>query len=170
MTLAPEVLWAQRDNLVYLTIQLTDIHEPTIKLDNDKLHFKGKGEHDQRWYEVELEFHDQVDPELSKQHLTARNLHFIIYKKGKMGYWPRLLKNKNKPHFLKTDFAKWRDEDDEDDEAGPEGQDAFGGMDFSSIMNSAGGPAFGGGAPAGEEEDSEDEEMPELEEAPGAKP
>jgi len=172
MSLAPEVLWAQRENLIYLTIQVSDISDPVIKLDSKKLHFKGKGEQEQRTYEVELEFLEEVDPEASKQQLTARNLSFLIYKKGKHGYWSRLLKDKSKPHFLKTDFAKWRDEDDEEEDASPEGQDAFGGMDFSSIMNSAGGPAFGGGASTGEEENSdedEEEEMPELEEAPTSK-
>ncbi|RUS17388.1 HSP20-like chaperone [Endogone sp. FLAS-F59071] len=158
MSLAPEVLWAQRDNLIYLTIQVSDISEPIIKLDDKKLYFKGKGEQEQRTYEVDLEFFGDVDPEASKQQLTARNLSFIIYKKGKHGFWPRLLKDKIKPHFLKTDFAKWRDEDDEDEEAGSEGQDAFGGMDFSSIMNSAGGPAFGGGAPTEDDDDEDDEE------------
>lgn len=177
--------------------------EPVIKLDDKKLSFKGKGEQEQMTYEVELEFFEDVDPDVSffggskfytalffpsistfrsqtrschnhtpslshsiqasKQQLTPRNLSFIIYKKGKHGFWPRLLKDKSKPHFLKTDFAKWKDEDDEEEEAGAEGQDAFGGMDFSSIMNSAGGSAFGGGAPTGDDdEDNDDEEEGEI--------
>jgi prostaglandin-E synthase len=44
-------------------------------------------------------------------------LSFVIQKKEQdEAYWPRLLKASGKPHFLKTDFARWKDEDDEEEE------------------------------------------------------
>lgn len=58
----------------------------------------------------------------------------IIYKKQE-GYWPRLQKG-NKLNFVKVDFSRWKDEDEEEDE---EGFDPTGGMDFSSFMSQAGG-------------------------------
>ena len=60
----------------------------------------------------------------------------VIYKKEE-GFWPRLQKDKKKPNFLKVDFARWRDEDDEEEEAGPE--DPMNSMDFSSLMQQADG-------------------------------
>lgn len=65
-----------------------------------------------------------------------------IYKKED-GYWPKLQKG-GKLNFLKVDFQKWRDEDDEDEEEG-QPADPMGGLDFQSLMAQAG--AAGGGLP-----------------------
>ena len=60
-------------------------------------------------------------------------------------YWPRLLKDKAKMHFLKTDFDKWVDEDEQD--AVPE--DAMGGgaggMPDMGAMGGMGGMGGGDG-------------------------
>ena len=70
-------------------------------------------------------------------------------KELKEEYWPRLTKDKSKLHFLKTDFDKWVDEDEQDavnDEdvmggmGGMGGADGgFGGIDFSKLGGGAGG-------------------------------
>lgn len=65
-----------------------------------------------------------------------------IYKKED-GYWPKLQKG-NKLNFLKVDFAKWVDEDDEEEE-GQQPADPMAGLDFQSLMAQAG--AAGGGLP-----------------------
>jgi prostaglandin-E synthase len=97
---------------------------------------------------------------------TGRNIQFIIPKKETGPYWPRLVKEKAKPHWLRVDFSKYKDED-EDAEADVE-SNPLAGMDFSSMMGGAGGmggmPDFGS-MPEDEEADSDDEEMPALEEA-----
>ncbi|KAI8142741.1 HSP20-like chaperone [Fennellomyces sp. T-0311] len=134
MPLHPTVLWAQRKDCIYLTVQLIDITKPEINVKPESFHFKGKGEKEQNEYEADLEFYGPVDVPKSKQHLTPRNLTMIIYKKEE-GFWPRLQKDKKKPNFLKVDFARWKDEDDEEEE-GPE--DPMGAMDFSSLMQQAG--------------------------------
>ncbi|KAL1934597.1 hypothetical protein VTP01DRAFT_6779 [Rhizomucor pusillus] len=134
MPLSPPVLWAQRSDFIYLTVQLTDISNPEINVTENRFHFKGKGEAEQNEYEAEIEFYAPVDVEKSKQHLTPRNLLMIIYKKEE-GYWPRLQKG-GKLNFVKVDFSRWKDEDEEDDDAG---MDPMGGMDFSSLMAQAGG-------------------------------
>lgn len=36
----PTVLWAQREDLVYLTVAVEDIEKPEIKLETNALHFK----------------------------------------------------------------------------------------------------------------------------------
>ncbi|KAI7850814.1 HSP20-like chaperone [Circinella umbellata] len=136
MPLHPTVLWAQRNDLIYLTVQLVDITKPQIDVTSERFHFKGKGEKEQNEYEAEIEFYGPVDVEKSKQHLTPRNLTMVIYKKEE-GYWPKLQKG-GKLNFLKVDFARWRDEDEEDEEEGG-GQDPMGAMDFQSLMSQAGG-------------------------------
>jgi hypothetical protein len=56
---------------------------------------------------VELEFYAEVDKEGSKTHHTAKNIEMILRKKElKEEFWPRLLKDTKKVHFLKTDFDK----------------------------------------------------------------
>ncbi|KAK3731841.1 hypothetical protein QZH41_020206 [Actinostola sp. cb2023] len=75
-----------------------------------------RGGHDQKQYELELEFNKEVVPKESKQQVTLREITFNIKKKDEGPYWPRLQKDKIKPAFLKTDFNKWKDEDDSDAE------------------------------------------------------
>jgi prostaglandin-E synthase len=168
-SLYPEVLWAQRADVLYITVNLTDIKDQNIQLEKNNLKFKANGEVEQKVYEFSLEFFEDIDPQKSKQHLTARSLFFVIHK-AKEGWWPRLLKDKSKPHFLKTDFSRWKDEDDEEEEesSGGPGDDRLSGMDFSSILQNSGmgaGGDFDGDGGGDEEDDSDEEGMPGLEEA-----
>ncbi|RKO92626.1 HSP20-like chaperone, partial [Blyttiomyces helicus] len=110
----PEVLWAQRTDELFLTISVSDVEDPKITLTEEKLVFQGTA-HGKN-YSLDLAFHKEVNPEASKQSVTARNITFVIAKK-EVGqpYWPRLLSPlAGKPHYLKTDFSKWRDEDDDE--------------------------------------------------------
>jgi len=71
-------------------------------------------------------------------------------------YWPRLLKDTSKVHWLKTDFDKWRDEDDSDID---ESKDAA----FEDMMKNMG---DGYNGPISDDElahDSDDEDLPDLE-------
>jgi len=168
-SLSPEIMWAQRADVLYITVNLTDIKDQVIQLEKTHLKFKAKGEVEQKMYEFDLEFFDEINPEKSKQHLTARNLFFVI-QKAKEGWWARLLKDKAKPHFIKTDFARWKDEDEEDEEGGSGGpeDDRLSNMDFSSILKNSMGSSgeFDSEGMGDEDEDDSDEEgMPGLEEA-----
>ncbi|KAI9018465.1 HSP20-like chaperone [Hyaloraphidium curvatum] len=169
--LVPEVLWAQRAGEVYLTINLSDVHGQKIDLDEEKLHFKG--ESNGKTYEVTLEFSKPVDPAESKQSITPRSCYFVLKKKeADQSWWPRLVKGAKNPFFVKTDFSRWKDEDDEDEDAKGNPFD----MDFSQFSNIGGGAGaapLGGGPPAGAmgDFDSDDEEegkddIPDLEPAP----
>jgi len=91
-------------------------------------------------------------------------------KKIEEEYWPRLLKEKAKVHWLKTDFDKWVDEDEQDPNEEEDwmaksgglggGEGGFEGIDFSKFGAGPGGP--GGEMP----EDSDDDELPEDEDMP----
>jgi len=185
----PEVLWAQRSsttdaakNFIYLTISVPDVQPAKLKLDvkSQSVTFSGHSDSLKRDYHVALELYGEIDPKESKINHTAKNVEMVLRKKElKEEFWPRLLKDAKKVHFLKTDFDKWVDEDEQDE--APEddlaaGMGGMGGMpgmgDMSSMMGGAGGDfggidfsKLGGGMDTEEAEDEdEDDEMPELEE------
>ncbi|CAH3127127.1 unnamed protein product, partial [Pocillopora meandrina] len=156
-TLSPSTKWAQRKDKIFLTIELADCQNPDIVLKSDTLHFSSKGGKDQKTYTLNLEFYGEVDPGKSKQNITARELSFSIAKKEEGPYWPKLLKDAKKPSFLHTDFNKWRDEDDSEEE--DTGMDD----DFEAMMSKMGGHGAGAGAESFDpgdvdgSEDSDDE-------------
>ena len=54
-----------------------------------------------------LDFYGEIDVENSKTNHSARDVEFVLRKKElKEEYWPRLLKESKKVHFLKTNFDK----------------------------------------------------------------
>ena len=58
------VTWAQRPNLVFLTICLEDCDKPEIKVEADQLHFKGVGGPDKKPHEVTIKFFKEIDTEV----------------------------------------------------------------------------------------------------------
>jgi hypothetical protein len=69
--------------------------------------FSGYSETKKVEYHVELELYAEIDVENSKSHHTPRGVELVLRKKEmKAEYWPRLLKESKKVHFLKTDFDK----------------------------------------------------------------
>jgi len=164
--LHPEVLWAQRANEIYLTINLPDAKDPRIDVTKDKISFQGVGGTEQKLYGFDLEFYKEINPETLKRSQTARYIFLVLDKVDHSNFfWPRLQKE-GRVSFLKTDFARWKDEDDEEED---QGGDALGGMDFSSLMGGAGAGAGLDGLDGGLDpdtglgDDSDDEEIPDLE-------
>lgn len=87
-----------------------------LDLKDSSLTFTGYSESLKRTYHVELEFYAEVDPKESKINHSAKNIEMILRKKElKEEFWPRLLKDAKKVHFLKTDFDKWVDEDEQNE-------------------------------------------------------
>jgi len=108
------VMWAQRKDSVYVTINVPDVDAKaaTVKLTADKLVFSGKS--NGKDYSVDLEFFADVDPEdkESKFSIKPRNIHFHIIKKNKDDeYWPRLMKDKTKEKSqVAVDWSRYVDE------------------------------------------------------------
>lgn len=82
----------------------------------DSLHFKGVSVDETRHYEVTLNFLHKINPEKVATKNTARCIEFCIAKAESGPYWTSLTSDKKKPHFLKADFNKWRDEDSDNEE------------------------------------------------------
>ncbi|CAB3235576.1 unnamed protein product [Arctia plantaginis] len=128
----PPVLWAQRKAEVFLTISV-ESKDPTIKIEQDSIYFKGINVSDNKSHEVTIPLYDSVIPESSDYVNKGRCIEVILNKKNTdASYWPSLTKDKKKPHYLKVDFNKWIDEDDEEESSGDISNmdfgDAFQGM------------------------------------------
>merc|ERR1712061_577049 len=137
----PMVMWAQRPNLIILTICVEDCKDPEIKVESDKLIFKGVGGPEKKQHELTINFFKDIDTEKTKYAVRDRVIEFALEKKdGEGPYWKRLVKEEKKQHWLKVDFNKWRYEDESDDEAG-------GGQDLEQMMSQMGGLGGAGGMP-----------------------
>ncbi|KAL2829064.1 HSP20-like chaperone [Aspergillus pseudoustus] len=197
----PEVTWAQRSsttdatrNYLYVNIKAADVSKADAKLDitAKNVTFSGNSKKGVR-YQVSLDLFGEIEPENSKVNHSDREVELILRKKElKEEFWPRLLETKQKIHFLKTDFDKWVDEDEQDVAAEDDYANNFGGfdgmdqgglgnIDFSKL--GAGLPGGAGDLPAEDDDEvcsssfphfsisgtnittQDDDEMPELEEA-----
>jgi len=153
----PSVEWAQRKDIIYVTVGVGDCKSPQIDLANDKFHFRGRGGPDQREFDCVLEFYKPVDASKARLVPSDRNIQYVSPKKESGPFWPRLLKADKKVHWVKIDFNKWKDEDDLSDEE--TGAQQF---NFNDMMGQMGG--FDGGKPDLDDlEDSDNEELPDLE-------
>ncbi|XP_066977254.1 co-chaperone protein daf-41 [Macrobrachium rosenbergii] len=156
----PPVAWAQRKNVVFLTICVEDCKEPTITIQEDKIYFKGTGGTEKKDYEYTYILYSNIDKEKSRSFVRDRNIELILVKKEEGPFWPHLLKDKVKQHWLKVDFGRWKDEDDSEDEG--EGQNP----DLEEMMRQMGGLGGGDSRPSLddlEDEDSDDDDLPDLE-------
>lgn len=170
-TQTPTVLWAQRSseddaakNIIYLTIQISDPIDLKIDLKSDHLIIDSKSNdsvYSSIDYHLQIDFFKEIDPDQSKINTeNGSHIFMILRKKDQQEeYWPRLTKEKLKYHYIKTDFDKWVDEDEQDevkddpnDFGGPGGPGGPGGaMDFSQMLSGMGGlgGAGGSGGPGG---------------------
>ncbi|KAL8604901.1 hypothetical protein ACOMHN_028529 [Nucella lapillus] len=156
--LPPVLEWAQRKDRVWITVILENCPKPHYELKENALHFKGRGGTENLDHEVSIELYAEIDPKSSICDANERHTMFTLKKKDQNAdYWPRLTKDKKKCHFIKTDFNKWQDEDDSEEEP----MDDF---NLDAAMQSMGG-LKGGEFDAGgdDEKDSDDEELPDLE-------
>lgn len=109
---------------------MPDVPAANLKLDLKPtgLNFTGHSDTLKKTYHLEIEFYAEIDVEESKTHHTGKNVELKLQKKElDDAFWPRLLKDSKKVHFLRTDFDKWVDED-EQNEAADEDLSQFGGM------------------------------------------
>ncbi|KAG9451232.1 hypothetical protein H6P81_011197 [Aristolochia fimbriata] len=156
MSRHPSVKWAQRSDKVFITIELPDAEDVKLKLEPEgKFVFSAMAGADNTLYEIDLDLYDKVNVEESKSSIGLRNLRYIV-KKAEEKWWKRLLKQEGKPPvFLKVDWDKWVDEDEEEQKVGADMD--FGDMDFSKLNMGA-----------MDDEDESDTEEDEGEPADGA--
>ncbi len=161
MSRHPSLKWAQRSDKVFITIDLPDAQDVKLKLEPEgKLFFSATSGADKIPYEVDLDLFNNVDVNESKASVGLRNVCYLG-KKAENKWWSRLLKQGGKPPvFLKVDWDKWVDEDEETD--GKPGADMdFGDFDFSK-MNMGGTDFDAAGDDENDDSDTEDENVEEA--------
>ncbi|KEH24379.1 CS domain protein [Medicago truncatula] len=143
MSRHPEVKWAQREDKVYITVQLADSKNSKVDLTPEgDFTFSGSAGAGDNQYELKLELFDKVNVEESKISVGVRNI-FCVVQKAESGWWKRLLRGEGKaPHYVKIDWDKWVDEDEVEEGGG--GDVDLGGMDFSKFGGMGGGDPMGG--------------------------
>ncbi|CDP01142.1 unnamed protein product [Coffea canephora] len=132
------VKWAQRSDRLFITVELPDANNVTHKLEPEgKFLFSATTGVDNTPYEVEFDLFDKVDANESKISATSRNICYLV-QKAENKWWGRLLKQSGKPPiFLKVDWDKWVDEDEQDEKVGSDMD--FGDIDFSKLNMGGGG-------------------------------
>ncbi|VDK87846.1 unnamed protein product [Onchocerca ochengi] len=157
-TLHPLVQWAQRDKLLYLTIEIDNVTD--LQITDKSLHVKGTYGGSKAHYEATLDFYAGVKPEDYRKIDNGRHLELVINKEASQ-WWPRLAKSNAKLPWVKVDFNKWKDEDEDDDDMNG------GDLDFQNYMSKL--DAGGAGAPNlddfddDDDKDEDDDDMPDLE-------
>eukprot|EP00331_Platyophrya_macrostoma_P011923 CAMPEP_0176410178 /NCGR_PEP_ID=MMETSP0127-20121128/2914_1 /TAXON_ID=938130 /ORGANISM="Platyophrya macrostoma, Strain WH" /LENGTH=183 /DNA_ID=CAMNT_0017789649 /DNA_START=60 /DNA_END=607 /DNA_ORIENTATION=+ len=180
-TLHPPVNWAQRKDVILVTIPLQDASDVQISLGSGDV-FSLSATSAGKNFECKLSLFEKVVPEESTHVVRPRQIELKIKKANvDADYWPRLTKEKVKSSFIQIDWNKWKDEDEtaESTSAGGGGDDlgdfGMGGLDMQQMLAQLGGGAGAGGlggAPGfgsarGQEalskeavDNAEDEEMP----------
>ena len=108
----PQLKWAQRPKLLFITICLEDCKSPAIELLSNRLIFHGKGGTDRKTYKLELEFFKKIIPEKSRFAVRERGVDFVIEKLESGPYWDRLVLSNSKHPWIKVNFDQWVDEEE----------------------------------------------------------
>lgn len=115
-------------------------------------------------YDCKIELFADVDSEIKMNKKTERHVELNVTKSSD-DWWPRLLNDKTKQHWLKVDFDKWVDEDDAEADLGASDFDINQMLANMGGGGGMGGMDFGAGGMPGGDDDSDDEDMPGLEDA-----
>ncbi|WOL09412.1 hypothetical protein Cni_G18165 [Canna indica] len=127
MSRHPTTKWAQNSDCVYITIELPDAKDVKLTLQPEgRFCFSATSGAENIPYQLDFELFDKVNVDESKAAVGLRTICYLI-KKAEKKWWSRLLKQEGKPPvYLKVDWDKWIDEDDEK-------EDKFGGMNFDDM-------------------------------------
>ncbi|BEJ10946.1 hypothetical protein CspHIS471_0103680 [Cutaneotrichosporon sp. HIS471] len=164
--LHPEVLYAERSsatepekNIIYLTFNVPNIQgEPNLDITEDQISFSASSGNPDKGIPVkewgcDIDLYTKIIPAETKKQFNSRHLMLVLRKKEPQAeYWPRLTKEKPNRNWIKTDFSKWVDEDEQDgdepdvgDMSGMGGMPGMGGMGGMPGMGGMGGmPGMGG--------------------------
>ena len=130
----PQVKWAQRPNLIFLTICLEDCKSPKIELLPGRLIFQGVSGPENKQYKLNIEFLKEIVPEKCKFAIRDREIDLVLEKLESGPYWDRLIKSKTKTHWLKVNFDKWVDEEELNEKNPDSSAPNFDNMNWNSLM------------------------------------
>ena len=126
----PLIKWAQRKDRLFITINVVHSKKPIIEIKGKKMKYEGTD--GTKNYSFEIELYDEIDVDNSKYTLDTRNIFLKLKKKKEGDYWPRLLLDKKKYHWIEIDWNYFvDDEDDENEVKEPD----FEGQNLNDINN-----------------------------------
>lgn len=98
MSRHPEVKWAERKDLLLVTIVCPDAKDLVVNLAPEKIDFQATGDGDVK-FAFELELNGEIDVEKSTKAVNPRQIELKIVKKTE-GYWEKMWKCKGKPSYI----------------------------------------------------------------------
>ena len=114
----PIIKWAQRKDRLFITINVVHSKKPILDLtDGKKLKYQGTD--GSKNYSFDIELYDEIVKDESKYTLDSRNIFLNLKKKNSGPYWPRLLKDEKKYHWIEVDWMYYAEEDEEDEATQP---------------------------------------------------
>ena len=114
----PMIKWAQRKDRLFITINVVHSKKPIVDLTDGK-RIKYQGTDGTVNYAFDMELYDEISKEESKYTLESRNIFLNLKKKTSGPYWPRLLKDEKKYHWIEVDWMYFTEEDEEDEATNP---------------------------------------------------
>lgn len=170
----PTVLWAQRDEHIWLTVDVANAEQIKVDLTAKKLSFSCKA--DGKEYDFEIPFFAPIVESESKY--LQHRLIDIVLQKATPEEWPRLTESSSKLSWLKVDWSKWQDSDAEDEQPGAFDMGGMSGMEgmmggmggmmggMEGMMGGMGGmggmPDFSAFTQGPDSDDEDDDALPEL--------
>ncbi|CAJ1402627.1 unnamed protein product [Effrenium voratum] len=127
--LQPSVLWAQRKDSVFVTVDVKDAADVQIQLEDASLDFFAKSGEEGSAYAFHLDLFAPIRREESK--FSTKRCPVFFLRKGVSETWPRLQKEGKFP-WVKIDWNRWADSDEEDEKGGFDTAELQG-MDFSGV-------------------------------------
>ena len=130
-TLHPRMKWCEREDKVYLTIELPDAKDAEVTIEAREFTFRATAAG--ATYEERIALFADVSKEKSTYAVTERQV-FCVLIKEEAKWWERLLREgEKKPANLHVDFDRWADEDDD------AGDIDTSGFDMQSMMGGGAG-------------------------------
>ena len=114
----PMIKWAQRKDRLFITISVVHSKKPIVDLTDGK-RIKYQGTDGTVNFAFDIELYDEISKDESKYTLESRNIFLNLKKKTSGPYWPRLLKDEKKYHWIEVDWMYFTEEDEEDEATNP---------------------------------------------------
>ena len=115
----PMIKWAQRKDKLFITISVVHSKKPIVDLTDGK-RIKYQGTDGSVNYAFDIELYDEILKDESKYTLESRNIFLNLKKKTSGPYWPRLIKDEKKYHWIEFDWMYYAEEDEEDEATNPD--------------------------------------------------
>ena len=109
------IIWAQRKDVVLVTVKVIDAVEPSVQIEGNSFIFKGKSYGKDIEYNTRIELFAEIEKAESKYIVRPSGIEIVLKKKDQTVWWPRLAKTTVKLHYVSVDWNRWVDSSDDED-------------------------------------------------------